>query len=274
MKTYVCGHRNPDVDTVMSAYALADLRRRTGDGDVEAICAGRVPARAQWVFDHFHLKPLRARRDVYPRVRDLIDSAVPMIPAEMPLVDALRLLEKSGESSLPVRDRLGRFAGMLSPAKLLSLFIDGADLTRPVGEAPLHHCSQVLVDGDCVHDVKKAAIRNAHNHFPVVDEGGHLLGTVLKRAFAATWTGSYTSSKPGSGPIPPAFTGNCHEWKYSSTNREGRRVLFQLLPPSTLDSQKPLTQSDERSISGLNGSAALLLPFAAFSACIRTHFNS
>ena len=184
MKTYVCGHWNPDVDTVMSAYALADLRRRTGGGDVEAICAGRVPARAQWVFDHFHLKPLRARRDVYPRVRDLIDPAVPMIPAEMPLVDALRLLEKSGESSLPVRDRLGRFAGMLSPAKLLSLFIDGADLTRPVGEAPLHHCSQVLVDGDCVHDVKKAAIRNAHNHFPVVDEGGHLLGTVLKRAFA------------------------------------------------------------------------------------------
>ena len=35
MKTYVCGHRNPDVDSVMSAYALADLRRRTGMADVE-----------------------------------------------------------------------------------------------------------------------------------------------------------------------------------------------------------------------------------------------
>ena len=28
MKTWVCGHRNPDVDSVMSAYALADLRAR------------------------------------------------------------------------------------------------------------------------------------------------------------------------------------------------------------------------------------------------------
>ena len=184
MTTYVCGHRNPDVDSVMSAYALADLRRRTGLADVEAICAGRLPSKARWVFDHFNLKPIRSRRDVYVRVRDLIDPSVPMIGADAKLEDALRELEKSGESSLPVRDRDGRFVGMLSPAKLLGLFIAKADLSIPVGAAPLHRCAQVLVDADRVHDVRTAAIRNSHNHFPVVDEKGALLGTVLKRAFA------------------------------------------------------------------------------------------
>ena len=184
MTTYVCGHRNPDVDSVMSAYALADLRRRTGLADVEAICAGRVPEKAKWVFSHFRLKPIRSRRDVYVRVRDLIDPSVPMIEADAKLEDALRELEKSGESSLPVRDRDGRFVGMLSPAKLLGLFIAKADLSIPVGAAPLHRCAQVLVDADRVHDVRTAAIRNSHNHFPVVDEKGALLGTVLKRAFA------------------------------------------------------------------------------------------
>ena len=184
MKTYVCGHRNPDVDSVMSAYALADLRRRTGLADVEAICAGRVPPRAQWVFDHFRVEPVRAMRDVYVRVGDLVDASVPSIDAATPLVDALRRLEASGESSLPVRDADGRFVGMLSPAKLLSLFIAKADLSIPVGRAPLHQCSQVLAATDRVHDVRSAAIRNAHNHFPVVDERGGLVGTVLKRAFA------------------------------------------------------------------------------------------
>ena len=184
MTTYVCGHRNPDVDSVTSAYALADLRRRTGMHDVEAICAGRLPARAKWVFDHFHLKPVRALRDVYVRVRELVDPDVPMIDAGMPLVDALRALEKSGESSLPVRAADGAFVGMLSPAKLLSLFISRADLSIPVGKAPLHHCGHVLASNDRVHDVRAAAIRNAHNHFPVVDEKGMLVGTVLKRAFA------------------------------------------------------------------------------------------
>ena len=184
MKTFVCGHRNPDVDSVTSACALADLRRRTGTEDVEAICAGRLPARAKWVFDHFGLKPIRTVRDVYVRVRDLMAPDVPAIGADLPLVEALKVLEASGESSLPVKDRDGRFIGMLSPAKLLSLFIAKSDLTMPVREAPLHHCAQTLVDTDRVHDIRLSAIRNAHNHFPVVDEGGKLLGTVLKRAFA------------------------------------------------------------------------------------------
>ena len=184
MKTYVCGHRNPDLDSIMSACALADLRRRSGMEDVEAICAGRLPPRAKWVFDHFQVRGVRPKRDVYVRVGDLIDASVPAIDADLPLVDALRRLEASGESSLPVRASDGAFVGMLSPAKLLNLFISRADLSVPVRSVPLHNCTQTLNASDRVHDVKAAAIRNAHNHFPVVDESGRLVGTVLKRAFA------------------------------------------------------------------------------------------
>ena len=186
MMTYVCGHRNPDTDSVMSACALAELRRRTGgiEGEIEAICAGRLPEKASWVFDQFGLNPIRAKLDVYVRVKDLMDVTLPMIDASTPLVDALRRLEASGESSLPVRGADGRFVGMLSPAKLLSLFISKADLSIPVGDAPLHHCSQTLLATDRVHDIRKAALRNSHNHFPVVDEEGRILGTLLKRAFA------------------------------------------------------------------------------------------
>ena len=161
---FVCGHRNPDCDSVMSAYALADLRRHTGLSNVEPLCAGRLPDRAKWVFDRFGLVPPASRGDVYVRVRDLIAPDVPIISAEMPLIDALRTLEASGESSLPVAGADGRFRGMLSPAKLLSLFIAKDDLSRPTGEAPLHACTQVLTATDRVHDVKPAATRHAHNH--------------------------------------------------------------------------------------------------------------
>ena len=183
-RTFVCGHRNPDVDSVMSAYALADLRRRTGMENVEAICAGLLPEKARWVFDHFRVTPVRAKRDVYVRVKDLMDTSLPRIEASQPLVEALKTLEASGESSLPVRAADGAFAGMLSPAKLLSLFISKADLSIPVGQAPLHHCAQVLADTDRIHDVRKPVLKNPHNHFPVVDERGRLVGTLLKRAFA------------------------------------------------------------------------------------------
>ena len=35
-----------------------------------------------------------------------------------------------------------------------------------------------------MHDIRKAVLKNPHNHFPVVDEKGMLLGTFLKRALA------------------------------------------------------------------------------------------
>ena len=184
MKTYVCGHRNPDVDSVMSACALADLRRRTGMADVEAICPGRLPDKAAWVFKHAGIEPPRVKRDVYVRVRHLVDKTVPVIDSSMTLVDALRRLESSGESSLPVRSADGTFAGMLSPAKLINFFLGKNDLTIPVSRAPLHHCAQVLNEADPVHDIRKAALGNSHNHFPVVDGDGKLVGTLLKRAFA------------------------------------------------------------------------------------------
>ena len=185
MKTYICGHRNPDIDSVMSAYALADLRRRTGVADVEPICAGRLPEKAKWVFDRFGLVPPRVKRDVYVRVRHLIDHAVPVVEADVPLVDALRALEASGQSSLPVRGHDGSFLGMLSPAQLVNFFLSRGDVTIPAGRAPLHRCVHVLNENDPVHDIRAAAVRNSHNHFPVVDEQGRLLGTVLKSAFAS-----------------------------------------------------------------------------------------
>lgn len=184
MKTYICGHRNPDTDSVMSAYALADLRRRTGLADVEAICAGRLPDKAKWVFEHFGLMPPRIKRDVYVRVRHLVDHSVPMLDADAPLVDSLRRLEASGQSSLPVKGRDGSFSGMLSPARLINFFLTKGDVTMPTGRAPLHKSAQILNENDPVHDIRTAVVRNTHNHFPVVDEEGKLLGTVLKSAFA------------------------------------------------------------------------------------------
>lgn len=184
MKTYICGHRNPDTDSVMSAYALADLRRRTGLADVEAIAAGRIPDKAKWVFDHFGLTPPRVKRDVYVRVRHLIDKSVPMLDGEAPLVDSLRKLEASGQSSLPVRAKDGSFTGMLSPAKLINFFLTRGDVTIPTARAPLNHSAQVLNENDPVHDIRVAVVRNSHNHFAVVDNDGKLLGTLLKSAFA------------------------------------------------------------------------------------------
>ncbi len=184
-KIYICGHRNPDVDSIMSAYALADLRRRTGFECVEPLCPGRLPERAAWVFNYLDIPPPVSRGDVYVRMGDIVSPSVPVIDAGLPLIDALRELDASGHSSLPVVASSGEFMGMLSPIKLLSFFIEGKNLETPAGLVSLRETVPFQAK-ERVHDVKGAALRSKHNHFPVVDAAGKFVGTVLKHAFAET----------------------------------------------------------------------------------------
>ena len=123
-KIFVTGHRNPDIDTLASSYALAELRRRQGVGNIQSVCPGIMPERAKYLFERFHLPVPESRSDVYLRFSDIMETDTPTITAGTPLLEAVHLLNKSGSSRLPVIDRKGMFLGMLSPMNLLSRLLD------------------------------------------------------------------------------------------------------------------------------------------------------
>ncbi|MBR2426493.1 MAG: putative manganese-dependent inorganic diphosphatase [Lentisphaeria bacterium] len=118
-RIFVCGHRNPDIDSIAAAVALADLRRRQGMKSVTAICPGILPDRAAYLFKRFHLEPPMSRNDVYVRVRDILET-VPAIRSGCTLYDAVGMLRDSGLARLPVIDGEGKFLGMLSGMALLT----------------------------------------------------------------------------------------------------------------------------------------------------------
>jgi len=119
-KIMVCGHKNPDVDSIMAAYALADLKNKLGDDRVQAICPGLLPSRAAWLFKHFGLEVPPSVNDVYLRVGDMVRSVFTSIRADATLFEAVQILKSSGATALPVTDGEGNFVGMLSPMALLS----------------------------------------------------------------------------------------------------------------------------------------------------------
>ncbi len=120
---FISGHRNPDVDSIASAYALADLRKRLGDDRVQAICPGLLPPRAAWLFRHFNLTPPPSRGDVYLRVGDLLSDSCASVSASVTLYEGLKLLNASGEAAIPVTEPDGTFIGMLNPIGLLTQFL-------------------------------------------------------------------------------------------------------------------------------------------------------
>ncbi len=120
---FVSGHRNPDIDSLAAASALAELRRRQGFNAV-ALCPGVMPARARYLFDKFHCAIPESRNDVYVRVGDVMDTETPVISGKSSLYAAVEMLRKSGCPRLPVVGENGVFLGMLSPLALLSNLLD------------------------------------------------------------------------------------------------------------------------------------------------------
>lgn len=119
-KTIISGHKNPDVDSIMSAYALAELKHMQGDKSVEAICPGLMPGKAAWLFNEFKAKPIRRRNDVYLRVRDIMNTEYASIYGSKTVLDAVAALRKFDKTTIPVIEKDGTFLGILSPVNLIS----------------------------------------------------------------------------------------------------------------------------------------------------------
>jgi hypothetical protein len=115
---FVCGHRNPDIDSIAGAVALAELRSRQGYENITALCPGILPDRAAFLLRRFNVQAPPCRNDVYVRVQDIMEN-VPVITSGCTLFDAVGALRESGFSRLPVVDENGGFLGMLSCMALL-----------------------------------------------------------------------------------------------------------------------------------------------------------
>jgi manganese-dependent inorganic pyrophosphatase len=124
---YVSGHRNPDIDSISAAIALAELRRRQGLPNVQALCPGGLSQRAAFLLNRFHLPAPVCRNDVYVRVADLMDSHPVTIPAGVTLWEGFEILRKSGLPRLPVVDAQGCYHGMLSPMGVLNQLLGLGD---------------------------------------------------------------------------------------------------------------------------------------------------
>jgi manganese-dependent inorganic pyrophosphatase len=158
-KVYVIGHRNPDTDSVCSAMAYAELCRLQGRDNVLPARAGHLNRQTEFVLESIGCRPPQLLADVYPRLRDTIDSAkVALIGADQPLVKALGLMRQRDIRMLPVVDVAARPLGALILKRLTEhVFLPRQDqsirqvLTSP---ASVMACLQArafnLVDADRV----------------------------------------------------------------------------------------------------------------------------
>ncbi|MEQ1859051.1 MAG: putative manganese-dependent inorganic diphosphatase [Chthoniobacteraceae bacterium] len=118
MQTIVIGHRNPDMDSIVSAVAYAELKRRLGVADVVAARAGNTNERIDFVLEKFGIAAPALVNDLAPRVADVMQPRVISIPADAPVYDAVQLIEQKRLRGLPVVGAGNRCLGLLSAFKI------------------------------------------------------------------------------------------------------------------------------------------------------------
>ena len=160
---FVSGHRNPDIDSIAGAVALAELRRRQTGANIEALCPGVLPDRAAWLFKRFNMTPPPSRNDVYIRIADIMEN-VPLIRSGSTLFDAVAHLRESSLPRLPVVNRDGDFLGMLSGMALLTHLLNiGSD--EGSGLTGRKVCTSI----ELIRQVLEAEILNGKDIFATQD---------------------------------------------------------------------------------------------------------
>ncbi len=120
MQTVVIGHRNPDMDSICSALAYAELKRRMGNEGVIAGRAGGTNERIDFVLEKFGVAAPTLITDLSPRVRDVMEREVISIGKESSIYDAVQLIERYQLRGLPVIGPQGECLGLLSLFMVLS----------------------------------------------------------------------------------------------------------------------------------------------------------
>jgi manganese-dependent inorganic pyrophosphatase len=118
METIVIGHRNPDMDAIVSAIAYAELKQLTGEPGVIAGRCGNTNERIDYVLEKFSVAPPVFFGDVRPRVVDVMERNVVTASVGSPVYQAMLQIGENRFRGLPVVDDQNRCVGLISSFKI------------------------------------------------------------------------------------------------------------------------------------------------------------
>jgi len=130
---YVIGHRNPDTDSIASAIAYAELKKRQGLSHVHAAMAGEPNPQTRYILQRLGLEAPLYLADVHPKVRDILKRQPVTATAAMSLKEVLELFHRHTIRVLPVVDNNNAPIGIVSLLKLSEKYlVAGTDRKRGV----------------------------------------------------------------------------------------------------------------------------------------------
>ena len=113
--TYVCGHRNPDTDSIVSAIAYASLCNALGENGYTPVRLGPPNDETSFILKRFGFQPPMLISTVRTQVKDIEFDRPPRLGASVPVSHAWEILRGNPNlSTLPVTNEDGTLYGMVT----------------------------------------------------------------------------------------------------------------------------------------------------------------
>lgn len=127
----ICGHRNPDMDSVCSAYAYADLKNRIDPANsYKAVRCGHLSESVRGQFQDLGIEPPPFRKDIYPKVSDVVRTPQETISCNAPVFNLVKIYNAT-QPSVVVVLKEGKFFGLLSVDDITAWFLRENSAERP-----------------------------------------------------------------------------------------------------------------------------------------------
>ncbi len=115
MTTYVCGHRNPDTDSIVAAIAYSALYNMLGEHDYIPVRLGHLNDESLFLLNRFGFEPPMKITSVRTQVRDVEFDTPPMLAPGVPVSYAWNLMMKYPNLSvLPVTNEDDTLYGLIA----------------------------------------------------------------------------------------------------------------------------------------------------------------
>ncbi len=123
----VIGHINPDTDSICSAIAYANLKRRITGMNYRAKRAGQINSETRFVLERFQMNPPAYVSDVRTQVKDVEIRKVAGVKRDISLKKAWELMGSNSVVTLPIVDDNNMLEGLITIGDIAKAYMDVYD---------------------------------------------------------------------------------------------------------------------------------------------------
>lgn len=187
---YITGHKNPDLDSVCSAYAYAKLMNlQDPDNRYIPVRCGHLSESTRSILEKLDIDIPQYKRDVYPKVADVMMTTDHKIDADDLLTVVAAIYEKTSPSAIPVYDK-DRFYGLLSIDDITNWTMRELSRDNKITTIPkVRHImteQEPGVDAHELFDEAKSMLQSSSKRGLAVYDDGEYIGYVTRRCFLKT----------------------------------------------------------------------------------------